>query len=225
MDGFCWKQKAFWIYLQFIHNYQVVLHCYPKYTARCKWIFKIRKNGDEKSFVLFYSGISVTHRRNLSTKFWRCKTSADNYNSRSTPSAKKHQGDSSMSMPFSDIKRTEKLKKIPVNNIRKEKKYFIPLRASKLAPIFIMDLYILLEGGAQQYVLLTDLEHLVTIPIKQSRRDEIRRNCFHFCSSVQTLGENHKLNCYGKQRELIVLPNDNKKNHRFKITNATWFVG
>ena len=88
-----------------------------------------------------------------------------------------------------------------------------------------MDLYILLEGGAQQYVLLTDLEHLVTILIKQSRRDEIRRNSFHFCSSVQTLGENHKLNCYGKQLELIVLPNDNKKNHRFKITNATWFVG
>ena len=59
---------------------------------------------------------------------------------------------------------------------------------------------------------------------KQSRsRDEICRNCFHVCSSLESL-KNHKVNCYENEAARIVLPDEKKKLHQSKSTRATWFV-
>ena len=88
-----------------------------------------------------------------------------------------------------------------------------------------MDLLLLSEGGSHHYVLKTDLKHFVNfLKNKQSRsRDEISRNCFHNCNSIESF-ERHKLNCYENEAAAINLPDDHKNIHQFKNTRAIWFV-
>ena len=88
-----------------------------------------------------------------------------------------------------------------------------------------MDLLLLSEGGFHHYVLITDLKHFVIfLKNKQSRsRDEICRNCFHICNSIESF-ERHKLNCYKNEAAAVILPDDHKNIHQFKNTRAIWFV-
>ena len=57
---------------------------------------------------------------------------------------------------------------------------------------------------------------------KSSSRDEICRNCFHGCSSLDR--KNHEVNCYENEAARIVSPEEKKKLHQFKSTRATRFV-
>ena len=199
----------------------------PNKLQGCRSLLNIRNLGDENCFLYCYTAAYHLHTEIplIETSSWRCKSNPDTYNPRTNPLAKKHHGDFSMPMPFNEIERFEKLNKVQVNVFRLEKKDLLPLRVSKFVSDFIMDLLLLSEGGSHHYVLITDLKHFVNfLKNKQSRsRDEICRNCFHICSSIQTL-ENHKLNCYENEAAAIVLPNEQKRLHQFKSSRATWFV-
>ena len=53
------------------------------------------------------------------------------------------------------------------------------------------------------------------------KRKQFCRNCFHTCSSIDTLQRQHEL-CY--QYELITMPKPGKDTHRFKNLTAHWYV-
>ena len=47
---------------------------FPITRQGCKSLLNIRSNGEDKWFLLFYSGISFGHRNPLFTVSWQCKT-------------------------------------------------------------------------------------------------------------------------------------------------------
>ena len=199
----------------------------PSNLRNCQSLINIRNTVDENCFFYCFTAAYHLHTDEplIHTSSWRCKTSSDTYNPSINPLAKKHLGEFPTPMPFNQIDRFEKLNEVQVNVFRFEEKDLVPLRVSKYDSDFVMDLLLLSEGGTHHYVLITDLKHFANfVKNKQSRsKDEICRNCFHVCSSLESL-KNHKVNCYENEAARIVLPDEKKKLHQFKSTRATWFV-
>ena len=199
----------------------------PSNLRNCQSLINIRNIVDENCFFYCFTAAYHLHTDEplIHTSSWRCKTSSDTYNPSINPLAKKHLGEFPTPMPFNQIDRFEKLNEVQVNVFRFEEKDLVPLRVSKYDSDFVMDLLLLSEGGTHHYVLITDLKHFANfVKNKQSRsKDEICRNCFHVCSSLESL-KNHKVNCYENEAARIVLPDEKKKLHQFKSTRATWFV-
>ena len=95
---------------------------------------------------------------------------------------------------------------------------FVPLRISKFKSLFFIDL-LLLSEYISYYLLIVDLKSFNILRIKQSRsRHEICRNCFHVCNSIRSL-ENHQASFYAYEAAVIILPEEERKFHRFKKTS------
>ena len=92
--------------------------------------------------------------------------------------------------------------------LRYEKKELLPLLVSKNDNFdFDMDLLLLTDGTVHHYVLILDLLKLVCkIRGNQHRdRNELCRNCFHVCSSLQMLRV-HQESCYNQSAAVINMP-------------------
>ena len=199
----------------------------PNKLQGCRSLLNIRNIEDENCFIYCYTAAYHLHTDIplVETSSWRCKTDPGTYNPTCNPLAKKHAGNFRMPMPFHELERFGKLNKVQVNVFILEKKDLLPLRVSKFPSDFIMDLFLLSEGGSHHYVLITDLKHFVNfLKNKQSSsRDEFCRNCFHICNAIKSF-ERHNLNCYENEAAAIILPDDPKTIHQFKNTRAIWFV-
>ena len=112
-----------------------------------------------------------------------------------------------------------------MNVFKLAKKDLVPLRVSKVRCQFVLYLSLLSEVGTHHYVLMTDLKPFINFirNRQSSSRDGKCRNCFHVCISNESL-QNHKINCYGNEAAMIVLPDDKKKLHQSKSIETTWFV-
>ena len=199
----------------------------PSNLRNCQSLINIRNTVDENCFFFCFTAAYHLHTDEplIQTSSWQCKRSSDTYNPSINQLAKKHLGEFATPMPFNQIDRFEKLNEVQVNVFRFEEKDLVPLRVSKYDRDFVRDLLLLSEGRTHHYVLITDLKHFPNfVKNKQSRsRDEKCKNCFHVCSSLESL-KNHKVNCYENEAARIVLPDERKKLHQFKSTRATWFV-
>ena len=197
----------------------------PSNLRNCRSPIINRNIFDENCFFLFYCCIPISHGwTSNSNKLLAMQEKPDTYNPSSNHLAKKHLGDFPTPMPVNQIDRFQKLNEVQINVFRFEGKDLVPLKVSKEYSNFVMDLLIISEGCTHHNVLITDLKHFASfVKYNQSRlRDEIRRHCFHVCSSLESL-KNHKLNCYGNEAARVYLPDEKKKLHQFKSKRATWF--
>ena len=104
---------------------------------------------------------------------------------------------------------------------RYNEKTLLPLRVSKYQSNFVVDLLLLNDMGTHHYVVIKDLNKLVSKMQKRKLRlrNMLCRNCFHRCSSEERL-ERHQLICMGNEPAIVTMPNVDKISVGFKNISA-----
>ena len=92
---------------------------------------------------------------------------------------------------------------------------------SKYQTNFVVDLLLLNDIGTHHYVVIKDLNKLVSKMQKRKLRSRnmLCRNCFHRCSSEERL-ERHQLICMGNEPAIVTKPNVDKSSVGFKNIGA-----
>ena len=115
----------------------------------------------------------------------------------------------------------EKFEQVNVNVFRYHKKQLLLLRVSKKRYNFVIDLLLISDGQRFHYVLIKDLEKLVSNirGIIVNHRSALCRNCFHLCSSSELLKKHQELR-YDYDAAIITMPTKKEllfKKHKAKI--------
>ena len=92
---------------------------------------------------------------------------------------------------------------------------------SKYQSNFVVGLRLLNDMGTHHYVVIKDLNKLVSKMQKRKLRSRnmLCRNCFHRCSSEERL-ERHQLICKGNKPAIVTMPNVDKSSLGFKNIGA-----
>ena len=106
-----------------------------------------------------------------------------------------------------------------------DKKQLLPQRVSKGKEFsFVLDLLLLQNEQTYHYVLIINLiKSIAKVKGREYRdRNELCRNCFHVCSSLELLTPHQKV-CLENESVQITMPILDKNNVKFENYAARWF--